>query len=212
MNRPILLWILAAHLTLLGTPAAAQNLTKGQEGRLAVGQCYATCIDRAQTTALALFAQVDRMTDLLISDEYHELTTQSQDDLIRLEETNTCLLAQSHVSGMDGCYAGCLDVEQAYGVSRSSARSRFRESMFAERAALQRVGLWINYRETPTAGARFDAACDRYWADTQSSAEAIVSRVGAIPALLGGRDDRTARPVRRSPAPGGDKPGDDAGL
>ena len=77
MQTNILPIALVASLA-LANAATAQNLDKAQEGRSMVGQCYATCTDRAQTTALALYERTDRMTDLLISDEYHALTEASQ--------------------------------------------------------------------------------------------------------------------------------------
>ena len=186
----------------LSTSVAAQNLTTSQEGRAAIGQCYAACMDRSQTTALALYKRADRLSDLLISDEYHELTERSQDELVRLEEDAICALAQDHVRALDGCYTGCLDVEVAYGVNQSHARSRFHQLYVAERETLRAVGLWTNYQNSPTSGSSFSAGCDNYWASGQSGV-AAVSRIAALPARVG---HRNAKPVRaqapnRAPEP-----------
>lgn len=178
---------------LAAAPAAAQNLTRAQEGRTAVAGCHAACMDRAQTTSLALYARADRLTDLLISDEYHELTENSQDRLVRLEEDAICALAQDHVRALDGCYAACTDVERAYGTPSALAKGRFRHLYLAERDALQAVGLWDNYSNSATSGAAFGAACDRYWSAAQGSNGAQLSRLAALPLRTG---HRARQPVR----------------
>ena len=177
--------------------ASAQNLSPTQEGRVTVAQCYSTCMDRSQRTALALYDRVDRLSDLLISDEYFKLTDASQNAVARLEETAICALAQDHVRGMDACHVGCVDVEFVYGVSASHARARFLQVLNAERGALQDVGLWNGHAHSPASGPRFDAACDRYW-ETGEDAQAArpASRVAAVPATL--RKSR-AQPKRKAP-------------
>ena len=150
-------------------------------------------MDKAQTTALALYERIDRLSDLLIAGEYHKLTEASQRNLVRLEEDAICALAQDHVRALDGCHAGCVDVEIAYGAARSSARSRFRHIFIAARNELRDVGLWDNYQNSATSGAAFNAGCDRYWEDGQAAAMAGASRVAALPALTRHRD---AKPVR----------------
>ena len=196
MTRYALLTALALGLTSPAAMVAAQNLTKSEEGRVEVGKCYALCMDRADRTALALYARVDRLTDLLISDEYFELTVASRNELVTLEETAICSLAQDHVRGLDGCYAGCVDLESAYGVRSSQARNRFRELLISERDALRQVGLWQDYQRTATVGTDFDLACDRYWSDSGSAG---VSRIAALPARVRAAEQRMAR--RPPPAP-----------
>ena len=119
---------------------------------------------------------------------------------MRLEEDSICALAQDHVRALDGCYAGCLDVEFAYGVTRSHARSRFHQIYIAERAALREVGLWNDYRNSASLGADFNAGCDRYWASGQS---ALVpsSRVAAVPALVRHRSVKLVRAKNSNPQP-----------
>lgn len=195
MKRYDLIGLLALSSTFYAAATAAQNLNKIQEGRAEAGKCHATCMDRAERTALALYERVDRLTDLLISDEYFELTVASRNELVALEETAICSLAQDHVRNLDGCHAGCLDVEAAYGVRAHSslARNRFQELLNAERDALQQVGLWQDYRRTPTAGSAFDLACDRYW--NEGSAGAGISRIAALPE----RVRATAQQLARQP-------------
>lgn len=182
---------------LAAAPATAQNLTRAQEGRVAIAGCHAACMDRAQTTSLALYERTDRLTDLLISDEYHALSEASQISLVRLEEDAICALAQDHVRALDGCYAGCTDVERAYGSPGALVRGRFRHLYLAERDALQAVGLWNSYSNSATAGAAFNAACDRYWATAEGSASASLSRLAALPRRVGHRAGHPVRAVAK---------------
>lgn len=185
----------AALLSTMATLAAAQNVNRAEEGRAAAAQCYGACVDRAQTTSLALYQRADRLTDLLISDEYHALTDESQNDLVRLEEDLICNLAQDHVRALDACNAACTDVERAYGSPSSLARSRFREIFYAERDALADVGLWgTSYRNAPTGGAAFDAACGRFWNAASSGASGRLSRLADLPRRIGHR----AKPPTRA--------------
>lgn len=154
-------------------PAAAQNLGVASEGRAALGACYAQCLASAQQGARALSAKFDRLTDLLISDEYHALNTESQDNLVVLEERSICATAQDNVRGNDGCHAGCVDIERAYGVNAATARDRFLHVLRTDRRPLLDAGLWRDYRTSPASGQAFVAACDRYW---QSDAAAYGGR------------------------------------
>lgn len=190
--------LIGAAVALTAFAAPAENLTKSQEGRVAVAQCYATCMERSQRTALALYARVDRLSDLVISDEYFALTDASQDSVARFEETAICALAQDHVRGMDACHVGCVDVEFAYGVDTSHARGRFLHVLNAERTALQDVGLWNGHARSPASGPRFDAACDRYW-DSGDDARSPASRIAAVSAAVSKSRVMQARAAQRKP-------------
>lgn len=202
--------LIAAAVALTAFATFAENLTKRQEGRVAIAQCYATCMDRSQRTALALYARVDRLSDLIVSDEYFALNSASRDSVVRFEETAICALAQDHVRGMDACHVGCVDVEFAYGVNTSHARGRFLHVLNTERGALQDVGLWNGHARAPASGPRFDAACDRYWESGDGAqAGSPASRVAAVPAAVGKSRVMQARAAQRKPpapttsAPGG---------
>ena len=195
----IVLAAIAACFVFSADIALASDHDDHDEGvatRILIGQCYAACMDRAQTTALALYARSDRLSDLLISDEYHALTTDSQEQLVRLEEDAICALAQDHVRALDGCQASCQDIERSRGGNiGSAARTRFRHLFDAERRALQDVGLWRGYAESTTSGTAFDAGCDRYWGTGQSAASSLVA---SIPARV---RHRQQRPLRVPPKP-----------
>ena len=192
----IALVAIAAWFVLSTNAALASDHDDGLATRILIGQCYAACMDRAQTTSLALYARADRLSDLLISDEYHALTTASQEQLVRLEEDAICALAQDHVRALDGCQASCQDIERSRGGNiGSAARTRFRHLYDTERRALQAVGLWNGYSDSTTAGAAFDSGCDRYWGADQSDSSSLVA---SIPARV---RHRQQRPTRVKPKP-----------
>lgn len=184
--------LVAGCLALAAAAAGAENLNKAEEGRAAVASCYASCVDRSERTRLAVYARFDRLTDLLISDEYHALTEASQNLAVDGEKTYICLLGQDYVRSLDACQAGCVDLEDAYGVRSSHARNRFRDLLARESAVLREVGLWSSYRNSPAGGSdAFAQACSAYWDDGASgSASATPSRTRLLPALLG-----SGRPV-----------------
>lgn len=195
--KPVLL-ALAALASALSPTGQAQQLGKPEQGRVAIAQCYSTCMAESQRTALALYARVDRLSDLLISDEYFALTNASQDEVVALEETAICALAQDHVRGLDACRAGCLDLEHVYGVRASLARARFRHLHSAESQPLRDAGLWTGFDTSPAAGARFDAACDRYW-NGAGGAEAA-GRIASLPKLLARPNGKARRAKPPAPA------------
>ena len=164
---------------------SAQNLDKTEEGRVAVGQCYAACMEKAFQSASTTQEKSTRLTELMISDDFFQLTDDSQDEFIRLYRLDVCLLAQNHVRGVDACYASCVDVERAYGVGGTNARSRFYRLLRDDRQALQDVGLWQDYRTFPVFGsAEFEDACERLYENGAVVAEAQASPAHAPSSLV----------------------------
>ena len=155
-------WAVATATLFGALAAAAQNLTKDEEGRQAVGMCYSGCMQRYHDLTVSALARLDRLNDLLISDEYFALTDESQDEVVATELQAFCLLAVANIREMDTCATGCLDVEMAYGTKTSAARSRFHFAFRQERSPLVAAGLWVNYNRSPT-GEGFRQACDAYW-------------------------------------------------
>ena len=184
----------------LGTAtASAQNLDKAEEGRVAVGQCYATCMEKAFRSASNTQEKSTRLTELMISDDFFQLTDDSQDEFIRLYRLDVCLLAQNHVRGVDACYAGCVDVERAYGVGGTNARSRFYRLLSDDRHALQDVGLWQDYRTFPVFGSgEFEDACERLYENGAVVAQSQVSPAHA-PSSLVNRLIRMEQRLERKP-------------
>lgn len=192
----VLLGILAA---LYAATAGGQNLDKIEEGKVAVGKCYASCMDKALRSTATTQEKSTRLTELMISDDFFQLTDDSQDEFIRLYRLDVCLLAQNHVRGIDACYAGCVDVERAYGVRASNARNRFYRLLRDDRAALQDAGLWQDYRTFPVFGsAEFEDACDYLYEDGTTVAESRVSPAHA-PSSLVNRLIRLEQRLERKP-------------
>lgn len=197
--------ILCTLSALTATTVGAQNLSKEEEGRLVVGQCYAKCMDKAFQSTATTQEKSTRLTELLISDDFFQLTDDSQDDFIALYRLDVCLLAQNHVRGIDACYAGCVDVERAYGVGGTNARSRFYRLLRDDRLALQDAGLWTDYRTFPVFGSyEFEDACDRLYEDGAVVAEAQASPAHAPSSLVNRLIRLEPRPNRR---PDSEKPG-----
>ena len=172
---------------------------------MVVGQCYAKCMDKAFRSTATTQQKSTRLTELLISDDFFQLTDDSQDDFIALYRLDVCLLAQNHVRGIDACYAGCVDVERAYGVGGTNARSRFYRLLRDDRLALQDAGLWTDYRTFPVFGSyEFEDACDRLYEDGAVVAEAQASPAHAPSSLVNRLIRLEPRPNRR---PDSEKPG-----
>lgn len=166
---------------------------------MAVGQCYAACMEKAFQSASTTQEKSTRLTELMISDDFFQLTDDSQDEFIRLYRLDVCLLAQNHVRGVDACYAGCVDVERAYGVGGTNARSRFYRLLSDDRRALQDVGLWQDYRTFPVFGsAEFEEACERLYDNAAVVAESQASPAHA-PSSLVNRLIRMEQRLERKP-------------
>ena len=150
--------------------AWAQTLTREEEGRAAVGRCYQVCLGTT-SSAPRLFAQLAAPPagGVVLDDE------DPPPAFIVFDQSAICEAAIAQVRDMDGCYAGCVDIELAYGVRTSSARDRFLHVFRAERDALRAAGLWTDYRTPPPAGDDFDAACNAYL-DSDPEGEAPLLR------------------------------------
>ncbi|MYA15292.1 MAG: hypothetical protein F4089_11670 [Gammaproteobacteria bacterium] len=191
--------IICALAVFAAATTGAQNLSTAREGRVVVGQCYAACMDKAFKSAATTHEKSTRLTELMISDDFFQLTDQSQDDFIALYRLDVCLLAQNHIRGVDACYAGCVDVDQAYGLPGSNARSRFYQLLREERQPFQDAGLWQDYRTFPVFGSYdFEDACERLYENGAVVAEAQASPAHA-PSSLVNRLIRMEQRLERKP-------------
>ena len=201
VRQSALCTLVCALGTLTTVTTDAQNLRKAEEGRAVVGQCYAKCMDKAfQSTAMTQ-EKSTRLTELMISDDFFQLTDESQDDFIALYRLDVCLLAQNHIRGVDACYAGCVDVDQAYGLPGSNARSRFYQLLRDDQQPLEDAGLWQDYRTFPVCGSyEFEDACDRLYENGAVVAEAQASPAHATSSLVNRLIRMEQRLKRRPPA------------
>ena len=156
-------------------------------------------MDKALRSAATTQEKSTRLTELMISDDFFQLTDQSQDEFIALYRLDVCLLAQNHVRGVDACYAGCVDVERAYGVGGTNARSRFFQLLRDDRQALRDVALWQDYRTFPVFGSdEFEYACERLYDNGAVVAQSLVSPAHA-PSSLVNRLIRMEQRLERKP-------------
>lgn len=99
-------------LLLLSTlPAQAQNLSRTQEGRMAVGQCYRACTTEGAGAALA----IDWME--LFWDNWQEsdgMTEQEWSAFLDTWQTIGCTNDQTIMTAAYACRQGCVDVERAF--------------------------------------------------------------------------------------------------
>ena len=192
-SKSALRTVLALALAILPAAAAAQILSKSEEAQLAVGQCYSACIARAGQGVLEPFMPpgfiaeplgeggiFEKLVGEAVSgsnpdddgDGAHSGSSDSDDgdaddddwgDVIAISNTGWCEEVQDQVRLMDGCNAGCLDVEAAYGATASEARKRFKHIFEEARAPLEAAGLWTGYDSSPVPGSgAFEAACEAF--------------------------------------------------
>ena len=151
----------AALVAALAVQATAQQLTRAQAGREAVGNCYSNCM----RAAIENEANLTRQSNHLVDTRYNiGLPPESAQ---RFEELLWCVAANSHGTLIDTCNAGCMDLETVYGVRASNARQRFKTYLSAELAALREYGLWgSSYRDTVDV----ESACLRIFERTATAA------------------------------------------
>ena len=184
-----LAFCVALVLALAAAPAAAQILSKSEEARLAVGRCYSACIARVGQACVeppippgfiaepmgegGLFERLVGGASSSSSDDDGDSGSSDDDDgdyddddwghVVAISNSGWCEEIQDQVRLMDGCNAGCMDVEAAYGATTSEARERFKHIFDEARAPLEAAGLWTGYDSSPVQGtAAFDTACDAF--------------------------------------------------
>ena len=168
----------------LASGANAQTLTKAEEGRKEVGNCYRMCIaDDGGGRRLWNIAWLDqywanwRASAAWTDEEWTGFLTD-------WKQTG-CANFQAELLEAYGCRYACFDVEQAYGVTSSSARNVFLRSYNSLVADLQASGLWVtNDRDYPRPGTHaFATACENAYDSANASGRAD-PRLGVARELL----------------------------
>lgn len=171
--------------------AHAQTLTKAEEGRKEVGNCYRICLaDGGGDGDSWTIAWQDQFWA-----NWRDSATWTDEEwtsfLTDWKQTG-CARIQAELLEAYGCRYACHDVEQAYGVTSSSARSVFLRSYNSLVADLQANGLWVtNDRDYPRPGTdAFNTACEYAYDSSNASGR-------ADPRLEVGRElsQRGQRPV-----------------
>lgn len=182
---------LVAHVRGQEDQTDSPNLTKAEEGRVAISQCYAGCMETAAREAARYGAAVERLIELRFRiGGFRTLSIANRNRLETSQENAVCLTLQNAIRLIDACRAGCVDLEAVYGVSSSHARNRFRHELNNDKLdKLQRAarGLWIDYQNSPDSddpnSEEFDAACRAFFSpSTASDGSGALSRVTVRPA------------------------------
>ena len=179
--RLVLLIIFAAG----SAGAAAQVLSKSEEARRAVGQCYSACmagigrgsLDAARPALVASppgmgpiggifgpdFDDANDDDDDYDGDDGDDYDDEGWRGFVAFSNSALCGESQNQIRLMDGCNAGCMDVEAAYPATESEARKRFKHLFAEARKPLEAAGLWIDYDTSPAQGTpAFERACDSF--------------------------------------------------
>ncbi|MDE0450657.1 MAG: hypothetical protein OXI90_02685 [Gammaproteobacteria bacterium] len=157
-------YIASVCAILWAATASAQNLTKTEEGRAAIGLCYSACFQRDNEAATELASQIRRLNDFFASDLYAATDFDAWNAVARDEYVLLCGLMVRQYSVAKGCHYGCDDLEKAYGTTTATARSKFHSRIRHLRELLKRQDLWNESANAPAedieqiCGAKWDAA------------------------------------------------------
>ncbi len=119
---------------------AQTQLTKAQEGRREVGRCYSECTARYASASVATARSFSNWQEVVISDAFANLDPATQAATEEVLRLLFCGLSGVQVEDMRSCRDGCIDVEAAYGVRSSRARSRFLRLFNEETASVGEPG------------------------------------------------------------------------
>ena len=135
-------------------PASAQTLTTLQQGRAAVGQCYATCATRAYLAADRLELSDERDREAL----WYGLLTRQEYRGLHCEGVQKVLIE------IDVCTASCRDLEAAYGPVQSEAERILLHELADAKNEIRAIGLYTDYINHPDEDTpEFEAACNRLY-------------------------------------------------
>ena len=129
--------------------ANAQILTKAEQGRIAVAQCYSSCMDRLDRSGKYAFDYMQQFLLHVDSLDYRLLSEDDKESANSNAIENACELAVSSVRIANACYGECLDVEAVYGEQQSHAKDRFLFVYENDRDILRQAGLWKDYNNSP---------------------------------------------------------------
>ena len=153
---------------LLTASTSAEELTRQEQGRVAVSQCYAACTDGWYESWVEATDKVESVVDIIVSDGFSYLSYSDQVEIVIAARNLICLEINVFVRRIDACRAGCIDVQQSYGeVPRSYIRNRFSRMYTKARDNAQRLGLWNDWNRD----VNVEAACERAYEQLSSEYE-----------------------------------------
>ena len=143
---------------LLTASISAEELTRQKQGRVAVSQCYAACIDGWYETWIETSDSTEWAIDIIVSDDFAYLSISDQIEFVQASRLQICLNLNVAVRRIDACRAGCIDVQQSYGeVPTSYIKNRFSRTYTTVRDNVRRLGLWDDWNRD----VNVEAACER---------------------------------------------------
>ena len=162
-------------------PVRAQELTKNEEGNVALGQCYSGCMDIYQGHYEAYNAKLRWIEDWFaaavqaLSQDYIEGYL-DHDDYLECDDL------RMEIRTMEACNVQCINVNEAYPNSSSSVKARFLTVYNAWKGDAVSAGLWTSYADSPAFGSdAFDTACDLYWYGPEGASAAREGQSAASP-------------------------------
>lgn len=169
----------ATLAALLCTPSWAQNLTKAEEGRALLGQCYSACTLQAEAGTAREIALVAQLWESWRDANNYGWSQETFDAFLDGWKGAACQVTQNSVIAASACREGCVDIERVYGTSTSLARSTFNYTFNEFIDELKQSGLWLtNVRDAPKQGtAAFEEACDRFLSSESESTSTSTNQV-----------------------------------
>ena len=147
----------------LATSVSAQDLSREQAGRVALGQCFNDCATEAGKIEVDL---VDHWMDLYWDNwrDSGSWTSAQWEGFYDEWRELGCFYLQESTFTRYSCRQGCADIERAFGTSVSSARNVFVHELNVSIRALRDAGFWTsNWRDRPRLGtSEFSDACTTY--------------------------------------------------
>ena len=164
----------------LASGVDAQTLTKIEEGRKEVGNCYRMCLaDDGGGRRLWNIAWLDQFWA-----SWRDSATWTDEEwtsfLTHWKRTG-CANVQAELLEAYGCRCACEDVERAYGFFSSAAQWVFLHYYDSLVADLRASGLWVtNERDYPRPGTdAFNTACENAYNSSDASGRADPRMEGA---------------------------------
>ena len=157
----------------LASVAHAQTLTKAEEGRKEVGNCYRMCMadDGGDGDSWTIAWQDQFWANWRDSATW---TDEEWTGFLTDWKQTGCARIQAELLEAYGCRHACYDVERAYHFTSSAARRVFLRSYKDLMDDLQASGLWVtNDRDYPRPGTgAFNTACENAYDSSNASGRA----------------------------------------
>ena len=191
-------YLFGVLLGALGSVSAQVPLD--QESIIAVGQCYAQCLDAHRERDIAAMENDDRTIDTVLGvrgTSVAYIRSADKEDIVTTLEsllyTETCQTNVRILREMDLCRASCQDMESAYASSlelsgeqivnyddMTSTKPRFEFFYNLLNDQLTTAGLWASY-DQPVEGDSFAYACNAFLGLEQPEVATLIQSIENMP-------------------------------